>query len=279
MADIPAFDGARPVVLVTLGTVVDDLTLLNAAVRGVLDAGADPLVTTGFTTAPEAVEGDPGRVRAVPFAPIGQLLDRVQAVVAAGGSGTTLATLSRGLPMAFVPRIANQPIVAAAVTDFGAGVVSGENSAAVTSAIRRVLHEPGPRTQAQAASQRLGQRPSPDEVWSALRDRVPHPTSVGRTASARTSTLVRGGGTRSSPLSGYLVLPAQPRPTTAVSPGREKPPQVAQASAIAVVAGGRGVVPRPGVAVVMGSLPNSAEVGGYWVFLSDPHLQDKSPHY
>jgi UDP:flavonoid glycosyltransferase YjiC (YdhE family) len=178
VADIPAFDGARPVVLVTLGTVVEDLTLLNAAVRGVLDAGADALVTTGFIATPEAVEGDPDRIRAVPFAPIGQLLDRVQAVVAAGGSGTALATLSRGLPMAFVPRIANQPIVAAAVADFGAGVVSGEDSAAVTSAVRSLLHEPGLRARAQAASEQLGRRPSPGDVWLALRDRVPHASTV-----------------------------------------------------------------------------------------------------
>lgn len=116
-------------------------------------------------------------MRAVQFAPIGQLLDRVQAVVAAGGSGTALATLSRGLPMAFVPRIANQPIVAAAVTDFGAGFVSGEDSVAVTSVVRRLLHEQGPRARAQAASERLGQRPSPDEVWSALRHRV-HASTV-----------------------------------------------------------------------------------------------------
>ncbi|WP_020124393.1 glycosyltransferase [Streptomyces canus] len=178
VADIPAFDGTRPVVLVTLGTVVEDLTLLNAAVRGVLDAGADALVTTGFTVPPEAVESDPGRVRAVPFVPIGQLLDRVQAVVAAGGSGTTLAALSRGLPMAFVPRIANQPIVAAAVAGFGAGVVSGEDPADVTSSVRTMLHEPGLRAGAQAASERLAGRPSPDEVWSALRERVPHTSAV-----------------------------------------------------------------------------------------------------
>lgn len=61
----------------TLGTVVEDLALLNAAVRGVHDADADALVTTGFTRRPGDVEADPGRVRAVGFAPIAQLLDRV----------------------------------------------------------------------------------------------------------------------------------------------------------------------------------------------------------
>jgi UDP:flavonoid glycosyltransferase YjiC (YdhE family) len=171
MPDIPAFDGDRPVVLVTLGTVVGDLALLNAAVRGVLDAGADALVTTGFTVRPEDVEGDPGRVRAVPFAPIAQLLDRAQAVVAAGGSGTTLAALSRGLPLAFVPRTANQPLNASAVASFGAGLVC-KDPAKLTPAVEMLLHEPYLRARAQTASELLGQRPAPEAVWSKLRGRI-----------------------------------------------------------------------------------------------------------
>lgn len=79
----------------TLDTVVEDPALLSAAVRTVLDAGANALVTTGFATKPENVEGTCDRVRVVPFAPIAQLLDRVQAVVTTGGSGTTLAALPR----------------------------------------------------------------------------------------------------------------------------------------------------------------------------------------
>jgi UDP:flavonoid glycosyltransferase YjiC (YdhE family) len=170
-AAVPAFDGERPVVLVTLGTLVDDLALLNHAVRSVLDAGADALVTTGFTARPEDVEGDPDRVRAVRFAPIGRLLDRVQAVVAAGGSGTTLAALSRGLPLAFVPRIANQPLVASVVEGFGAGTVC-DDPAELTAAVHVLLHEPEPRARAAAAADLLDRRPAPGEVWSDLRNRV-----------------------------------------------------------------------------------------------------------
>ncbi|WP_433189351.1 glycosyltransferase [Actinoallomurus sp. CA-150999] len=171
MVDIPAFDGERPVVLVSLGTVVDDLALLKTAVRAVLDAGADALVTTGFTTGAEDIEGDSGRVRAIPFAPMAQLLDRVQAVVAAGGSGTTLAALSRGLPLAFVPRMANNPLVASVVAGFGAGVVC-DDPAKLTAAVPMLLDEPELRAQARAASELLGGRPAPGAVWSALQNRV-----------------------------------------------------------------------------------------------------------
>ncbi|MFG1923008.1 nucleotide disphospho-sugar-binding domain-containing protein [Cryptosporangium sp. NPDC048952] len=171
--DLPAFSGSRPVVLVTLGTVVEDLELLRSAVRAVLSAGADALVTTGFTATPTmletgALEADASRVRAVSFAPIGQLLDRVQAVVAAGGSGTTLAALSRGLPMLFVPKIANQPQVAAAVTEFGAGLTPGSPAEGVP----RLLSDANLRARAAEARALLAERPSPEDVWSELRTRL-----------------------------------------------------------------------------------------------------------
>jgi UDP:flavonoid glycosyltransferase YjiC (YdhE family) len=166
--DLPAFTGDRPVVLVTLGTVVEDLELLRSAVRAVLDAGADALVTTGFTATPEDLGTDTDRVRAVSFAPIGQLLDRVQAVVAAGGSGTTLATLSRGLPLLFVPRIANQPQVAAAVTAFGAGLTPES----LTDSVPVLLEDAELRKHAGEARDRLADRSSPETVWSTLRARL-----------------------------------------------------------------------------------------------------------
>lgn len=169
---IPGFRGDRPVVLVTLGTVVQDPELLEAAVRGVLDAGADALVTTGFTTRPEDVAGDADRVRAVSFAPIGQLLGRVQAVVAAGGSGSTIAALSHGLPLAFVPRIANQPQVAAAVAEFGAGIVCDDETKPAD-AVRSLLEDQrGLRDRARAAAELLEQRAAPETVWSTLHERV-----------------------------------------------------------------------------------------------------------
>jgi len=129
------------------------------------------LVTTGFTAGPDDVKGDPDRVHAVPFAPIAQLLNRIQAVVAAGGSGTTLAALSRGLPVAFIPRIANQPLVAAAVAGFGAGTVC-DDPADLTAAVRTILHQPELREQAHVASEMLDRRPTPSAAWSLLRHLV-----------------------------------------------------------------------------------------------------------
>lgn len=67
---------------------------------------------------------------------------------------------------------ANQPLIASAVTRFGAGLICDEHSADLASAAEALLHEPGLRARAQAASELLGQRLSPDAVWSELRGRV-----------------------------------------------------------------------------------------------------------
>jgi UDP:flavonoid glycosyltransferase YjiC (YdhE family) len=68
--------------------------------------------------------------------------------------------------------MSNQPLNAAAVTGFGAGIVCEEDPANLTSAVARLLHEPGLRARASAASELLGQRPAPAAVWSALQDRI-----------------------------------------------------------------------------------------------------------
>ncbi|GAB7041429.1 MULTISPECIES: glycosyltransferase [Catenuloplanes] len=172
-ADIPAFTGDRPVVLVTLGTVVDDLPLLRSAVQAVLDAGADALVTTGFTATPAdlGAVATPDRVRAVSFAPIAQLLDHAHAVLAAVGSGTTLAALSRGLPLALIPKIANQPLVASLVTALGAGLTV-DSPASLPTAIPSLLTTPSLREAATTARSRLATRPSPTTVWTTLRSHL-----------------------------------------------------------------------------------------------------------
>ena len=161
-----------PVVLVTLGTVVDDLDLLRAAVEAVRGAGATAIVSTGLLPVETPAEFDDEQVRVHPFTPIAQLLEGADAVVAAGGSGTTLAALSRGLPIAFVPRIANQPIVAATVEQVGAGVVCADVTE-LPDAVTAILQDERLRRKAAEAARRLGERPSPDAAWSTVRDLVP----------------------------------------------------------------------------------------------------------
>jgi UDP:flavonoid glycosyltransferase YjiC (YdhE family) len=167
---IGALSGRRRL-LVSFGTVADNQDLLHRAVTAALDADHDVIVTAGLTHAPTDFDFDPGRVAVVGFTPLGPLLDQADAVVAAGGAGTTLATLSRGLPVAFLPQFANQPHIAAEVEKFGAGVVLDE-TADLSGGIRELLASDSIRTGAAEAASRLASRPTPAEAWASLRARV-----------------------------------------------------------------------------------------------------------
>jgi UDP:flavonoid glycosyltransferase YjiC (YdhE family) len=69
--------------------------------------------------------------------------------------------------MLFLPKIANQPQVAAAVTAFGAGITPDSLAGSVPA----LLDDLELRRHAVEARDRLADRPSPDAVWSALRAR------------------------------------------------------------------------------------------------------------
>ena len=82
-----------------------------------LDVGA----TAGVLARPEDVPVSDPRVQVVPFVPLAELLQGVDLVVTHGGAGTTMAALSRGIPLVVLPQGADQFMQAAAVERVRAG--------------------------------------------------------------------------------------------------------------------------------------------------------------
>jgi UDP:flavonoid glycosyltransferase YjiC (YdhE family) len=120
----------RPVVLVTLGTVFTETSLLETILASLSSIDVNVIATLGPLGGPAALAIDHSRVRTVGFVPLAQLLDGVSVVVSAGGAGTVLAALSRGLPMVLLPQGADQAINAERVEATGAGVVLAESGQA-----------------------------------------------------------------------------------------------------------------------------------------------------
>ena len=165
---VPPRDG-RPRVLITLGTVFADSDLL-ATLLGSLDTTqVDVVATLGVTGL--AAPPTPGATY-LPFAPLAELLD-VDAVLCAGGSGTVLGTLSRGIPLVVLPQGADQPLNAARTQAAGVAVVITDPREAGT-AVRRVLDEPSFAAAARELADRIAEQPSPADVVAALvADRTP----------------------------------------------------------------------------------------------------------
>jgi len=161
MADRPApefpwewLDPGRRHVLVTMGTLADDLTTgfhhrAVEALRPLADRVQAILV------APDgAVPDPPGHVLVTPRVPQLALLPRLDAVVSHGGLNTVGETLAHGLPLVVAPIRHDQPVNAAQVAAAGAGIrvpfarVSAER---LRAAVTAVLDEPGYRAAAERA--------------------------------------------------------------------------------------------------------------------------------
>ncbi|MCI2420597.1 glycosyltransferase [Saccharopolyspora sp. K220] len=147
--NVPDFGGRadRPLVLLTLGTVFTDVGVLRAVLASLEAVDVNVIATLGPDGDPEAVDVDRSWVRMVGFVALERLLEGVSIVVAAGGSGTVLASLSRGLPMVVLPQGADQGINGERVEAAGAAVVIQE-AAQVGAAVARVLRDDSFRARA-----------------------------------------------------------------------------------------------------------------------------------
>ena len=162
----------RPLVYVTLGTVFNEPELLRRLLAALDDVPA-ALVTTGRDVDPAALGPAPAHVRVEPFVPQADVLPSCAAVVAHGGSGSTLAALAHGLPLVIVPRGADQFENAARVESAGAAVVvmpPDVDSDTVGAAIRRVLDEPSFADAARRIAAEIASMPGPAEVAVAVEE-------------------------------------------------------------------------------------------------------------
>ncbi|WP_308011313.1 MULTISPECIES: nucleotide disphospho-sugar-binding domain-containing protein [unclassified Saccharopolyspora] len=103
----------------------------------------------------------------MPFAPLDDLLDGVGVVVGAGGSGTVLGALSRGIPLVLCPQGADQPTNAARAAAAGVAVVV-DSPAGIAAAIEQVMSDPSYAQRAAAVAAELSTRPAPVDVLHAL---------------------------------------------------------------------------------------------------------------
>ena len=95
----------RPVVYLTLGTVpiFNQLATFELLLDAVAEQDLDVVATLGANNDPAALAPRPANVHVYRWLPLRPLLDRCDAVMCHGGSGTTLAALNAGLPLVIVP--------------------------------------------------------------------------------------------------------------------------------------------------------------------------------
>lgn len=98
-------------------------------------------------------------MRYIPFVPLGQLLEKVDLVVGAGGVGTVVGTLAHGLPMVLWPQGADQPVNAARAAASGASITV-DSAAGIYPAVTALLGQGPHRHRAQEIAADIAKLPS-----------------------------------------------------------------------------------------------------------------------
>ncbi|MFC4147299.1 macrolide family glycosyltransferase [Micromonospora mangrovi] len=113
----------RPVVLVALGSFgyENQLAFYRDALAALVDLPWHVVMSLGGLVTPEDLGPLPAHVEARPWVPQLSVLEHASAFVSHAGMGSTMESLSFGVPPVVVPRTGEQDLVAARVVELGLG--------------------------------------------------------------------------------------------------------------------------------------------------------------
>ena len=169
----PEFRAGRPLIYLTLGTAFGSSEVLRTAMDGLGGLDLDVLVATGPMVDPDALAGAPANVRVEAWVPQGAVLERADAVVHHGGSGTTLGAAAAGLPQLFLPQGADQFSNAAMICDVGAGrqlAPADVTPDAVRDEVVALLDDQDVRARCRSLAREIAAMPAPVDVVERLVD-------------------------------------------------------------------------------------------------------------
>jgi UDP:flavonoid glycosyltransferase YjiC (YdhE family) len=159
--------GKRPLIYVTLGTVVANTRTLDTLLAGLADLDADVLLTTGWQNDPAELRAIPANATVERFIPQDEILPRCSLIVTHAGSGSMLGALAHGIPLLAVPHAADQFENAAASAAAGAAVVVMPDELAeetVRAAARALLEIPAYREAARGIAAEIAAMPDAASV-------------------------------------------------------------------------------------------------------------------
>lgn len=164
----------RPAVLASVSTVGPGDRALLAAVAVAVDGEDVDVVVTARGELPSF----PANVRVTPSIPHEVVLPRVSAVVSHGGHGTVTHAACAGVPLVLLPEGRDQFEVARGAVAAGVAVElrrDDVNAAAMQSALRSVIDDPGYRERARAIATRAASYEAPVTAADAVETAVGAP--------------------------------------------------------------------------------------------------------
>lgn len=176
----------RPRVCLTLGTVVPTM-MGTGSLELMLGALGELDVEVVLAARPADLASlskpIPANVRSVGFLALSAFLPSCSLIVHHGGSGTTAAPLSYGVPQLVLPGFADNSMAAERVVDRGVGLSADPTTATVATVralVDRLLTEPAFAAAAREVSAEMAGQPSPASVMERVASAMATGTRGGR---------------------------------------------------------------------------------------------------
>ena len=163
----------RPIVYFSLGTAFGRaaLPVFRRVVPALAELPVTLVVTTGRLIDPDELGSQPDHVHVASYISQALLLPRVDLFVSHAGSGSVMGALSHGVPLALIPRGADQPENTARCEALGVGRVVGDPAvagSAVGDAVAAMLAEPSYRDRAQEIATEIRGLPDADHALNLI---------------------------------------------------------------------------------------------------------------
>ena len=156
-----------PLVYVSFGSAAAGNGYFPETYLGASDALADApvrvLLTVGTEVDPADLGELPANVHVEPWVPQGAVMAHASAMIGHGGSGSTLAAMAAGMPLAVVPLFADQPENADRVAAIGAGLRL-DGVTGLADAVTALLEDASYRTNARAVAADIAALPPIDHA-------------------------------------------------------------------------------------------------------------------
>jgi MGT family glycosyltransferase len=168
------WDGSRqPLVYVSFGSSAAGNGFFPEVYRDAAHAlGELPvrvLLTLGTEVDPADLGPVPANVHVESWVPQGAVMAHAAAMVGHGGSGSTLAAMAAGMPLAVVPLFADQPENAQRIADHGGGVRL-DGVANLAAAVADLLDDPSYRARARSVAAEIDALPPVERAVDLLEE-------------------------------------------------------------------------------------------------------------
>jgi pimeloyl-ACP methyl ester carboxylesterase len=166
---LAALDDSKPLVYVSMGTLLWRSNVLKAAADACAELGAQCVISLGGVRSRVEFREDVPHALVLETAPQMELLDRASVFVTHGGGNSTLDAAQRGVPMLVVPGLLDQYCIAHRVEQNGLGLHASESDVAsgkLKEKLATLLSDSEYRVRGKAFAERLAEKPWGAEIFA-----------------------------------------------------------------------------------------------------------------